>query len=264
MRWILSLLCIAWLLSPPRLLPVDSAPPETLPADLAYSLRTLFSQRFHKIGQGKQAIAYLSEDGQTVVKLFSAPFVALQTLLCHLPLPAKLAARCQRSYEKRLSKAARSQVGYHLAMHALCQASGLIYVHAHRTSTPWKLHTSRLGIPIDLRNVLFVVQKKAEPAPAYLKRLVRQGELQRARMALWRIRQLLIQRCQRGVFDEDPPIHRNIGFVGDCPIFLDAGRFIEDPRRAQPGVYEQDVGQIFAHFAKKCPELQSGELRDLE
>lgn len=62
-----------------------------------------------------------------------------------------------------------------------------------------------------------------------------------------------------GIFDEDPRLHKNVGVVGDQPIFIDVGRFKRDERRKQPAIYQRDLVEITARLrswlAVEKPEL---------
>jgi hypothetical protein len=70
---------------------------------------------------------------------------------------------------------------------------------------------------------------------------------------------VIIRRCKKGVFDEDPKIHRNFGFLGEKPIFIDVGRFVRDDSRKDPAVYNTDIQMItkrFRHWLEEdYPEL---------
>ena len=46
-----------------------------------------------------------------------------------------------------------------------------------------------------------------------------------AKEALLSVVALIGARCEKGIFDEDAKLHRNVGFVGNRAVFIDVGRF---------------------------------------
>ena len=69
-------------------------------------------------------------------------------------------------------------------------------------------------------------------------------DLDAARESLSAILETLVHRCQKGVFDEDPRLYNNLGFIGRETIFIDIGRFVRDPSRKDPAVYLADLKRI--------------------
>ena len=119
----------------------------------------------------------------------------------------------------------------------------------------------KLGIEhkIPLDDFEFVVQKKGQPVCTHMQCLMQQGDTEGAKKALQMILSSIVQRCEKGVFDEDPRIQYNFGFMGDRPIFIDGGRFVNDPARKDPEVYRGDLEHIAERFGqwlgKEFPSL---------
>ena len=102
-------------------------------------------------------------------------------------------------------------------------------MHLNRTVDLRKQLTivDKLGIAhsIDLDNKAFVLQKKADLFYPYLEQLLKTGQTDRMKEALSSLVSLIGSRCEKGIFDEDAKLHRNVGFIENRAIFIDVGRF---------------------------------------
>jgi hypothetical protein len=221
----------------------------------------ILKQKFRFLGSGGQCFAFVSEDGEYVIKLLSRGVVP--TFLLDLPMPVffkeavmKRASRVQKKWQRDLQS-------YQLAFTELKDESGLVNLHVQETNCIGKrLNISDpLGIAhaIDLDKTAFILQKKAEPLLCYLYEQVKAGRIDDAKHALEQTISLLSARCQKGIFDEDPRLHKNLGFVNGAPIFIDVGRFKKDEMRKSPKVYQQDLlsmtPRLRAWLAQEDPRL---------
>lgn len=224
---------------------------------------TVFDQPFHFLGSGGQCFAFASEDGKYVLKLLSPG--RTPQLATHLPLPSFI----QRAVQKRIAYAEkkwqRDLSSYKLAFDELKEESGLIYLHVTETDTLSKkvkiFDKLNISHEIDLDSSAFILQKKAEPLLSYLKKRIQNNEQTAAKVALEQAVNLLISRCKKGVFDEDPRLHKNLGFSNEGPLFIDVGRFKRDESRKDPAVYSQDLVQMTTKLkvwlAQEDPSLAS-------
>ncbi len=165
--------------------------------------REILDQRFHYLGRGGQAFAFESEDGHYVIKFFI--------------------------HQRKTVKRERDFNSYRIAGEDLKEESGLSYVHLNRTVDLRRQLTivDKLGIAhsIDLDNKAFVLQKKADLFYPYLEQLLETGQTDRMKEALSSLVSLIGSRCEKGIFDEDAKLHRNVGFIENRAIFIDVGRF---------------------------------------
>lgn len=237
--------------------PLDSKQQQALENQLA--------QKFYYLGSGGQCYAFVSEDQRVVIKFFKHHLRRTPWLIDHLPLPEFLDLMRLKQSKKRQAKLIRDFNSYKIAYDYLKQETGLIYIHLNKTK---KLHQNitivdRLGIEhkLELDQLEFVVQKKAILAYCHLNHLIKKGEVSQAKQAIDQICHLIINRCQKQVFDEDPRIHRNLGFIGKKAILIDVGRLKMDPSRASPEVFKEDLRKITARL-KDWLEERSPELAD--
>jgi hypothetical protein len=215
-------------------------------------LHDIFSQKFHYLASGGQCFAFASENERYVVKFFKHKFRKPYSYFLKIPLPEKLDQLRKRKLNKALYKLKRDFTSYKIAYEELPQETRLLYIHLNKGTQLNQSITiiDKLGIEhlIPLDDVEFIVQAKAELVYAHIETLMKQGDTQGVREALHSILHIIVNRCKRGIFDEDPRIHRNFGFIGNTPIFIDVGRFVRDPTRRDPIVYKADLLTITKRF----------------
>jgi hypothetical protein len=135
-----------------------------------------------------------------------------------------------------------------MAFDRLQEETGLLYVHLNESACLRQTAciVDKLGIrhTIDLDRIAFVLQRKADLVYPRLQALLAAGDQQGAERALKSVVSVIVARCKKGIYDEDPRIHRNFGFIGDQAVIIDVGRFREDPARATPAVYKEDAERI--------------------
>jgi hypothetical protein len=220
---------------------------ETAPLSQAEEseLKALLSQEFTYLASGGQCYAFLSADGQSVIKCIKHHLRRKASWPLKLPLPEQLKKKLERSICKRKAKLKRDFNSYKLVFEELREESGLLYLHLNKTDHLKQEITlvDKLGIKhkVAADEIEFLVQRKATPVFPYLNQLLSQGELSAAKSAIHELVELVVSRSCKGIFDEDAKIQRNFGFVGSKAIFIDVGRFLQDPSRKNREVYTQDV-----------------------
>jgi hypothetical protein len=219
----------------------ETAPP---PEDL----KTVLNQPFTYLNSGGQCYAFLSEDQKFVVKFFKHHLRRLPWVTAHLPLPAKYAALREKQRTKRLRKLQRDFTSYKLAYEELKEESGLLYVHLNKTENLGLslMIIDKLGIQhrLKLDQFEFVVQKRADLALDYLMSLIRDNKMEEAKCALNSMVDLMVNRCKKGIYDEDPRLHRNLGFSESKAMLIDVGRLRRDQTRISPEIYMRDLKKM--------------------
>ncbi len=203
----------------------------------------ILSQPFHYLARGGQSFVFLSQDGKYVLKFFRDRFAP--TWLLELPLPAALENAVLKKKDLRLKKLKRDLSSYLLAFDELKEETGLLFMHI-KPEEKRELSVSvidKLGIlhTLDLNRYIFLVQKRATPLYPYIEEKMAQNDLEGAKKALTQMVEIFIQRCKKGIFDEDPRLHKNLGFIAGKAIFIDGGRFKKDLARKRPEIYKQDL-----------------------
>lgn len=226
-------------------------------------LPDIFNQRFYYLNAGGQAYAFASEDGAYVIKFFKHHLRRLPIWLKILPLPAKYARQREEQRIKREKKLLRDFTSYKIAYELLPEKTGLLYLHLNKTNhLNQKIRIiDKIGIEhkLPLDEFEFVLQKKAKLTMTYFTDLIEKDDMLSGKKSIDSICELIKTRCQMGIFDEDPRIHHNVGFVEDKAILIDVGRLKKDPKREDPKVQRNDLFEITRKLQlflnEKSPEL---------
>ena len=182
-------------------------------------LKSILSQKFTFLGNGAQAIAFQSEDGKHVLKVFKM----------HRLTPSFADQLCPHMMRRRLRNLRWVFNGHKHAYEMFRKESGLVWIHLAKTQTFH--HTITLLDEqgkqhlLDVDQAEFVLQEKAELLFDHLKRLYNEGKHEQAEEAIASMLQFIQQRASQGFADRDKGISGNYGFVEGRPIQVDLGRF---------------------------------------
>jgi len=236
------------------------------------------SQTFHLIGAGSECFAFVSEDGESVIKFFKLDLLRPVFLhrgvfledysafagalsdhpLLHFNLPHRL----RRLLGIREFRLQRTFSSLKLAYDELKEETGLLYLHLNPSN-----HLKRSLIlydacgvqhQIDLDTAKFVLQKRATPMQQHFATLKKQGAEKEAKLSVDSFLQMLLSRCKKGYADRDV-LNRNMGFIGSRAIEIDAGSFLPNPRMRHPWIYKQELFyatlQLKLWMKKHYPEM---------
>ncbi|MBS0630154.1 MAG: hypothetical protein JSS30_08055 [Verrucomicrobia bacterium] len=209
----------------------------TLPYDPAMEVEceldpTVLAQPYHFLDSGGECYAFLSEDGQYVLKFFKHHHMRLKSPLDPL-LPKWELDRRKMRYNRFFNSCK-------LAYDRFRKETGLVYIHLTKSKN---LQTSltitdpnHIAHKVDLDQLEFTVQKKVLMAKPLLVVLAEGEELEQAKTRLDTLLTLIVQRCKAGIADHDAQL-RNFGFIGDEAIEVDLGSFSEDETlKTLPGI----------------------------
>lgn len=210
------------------------------------------SQKYRYFGCGGQAFALFSEDGKYVIKFFKQRVYRVPFLLKLIPLPWPLKRYQVKRHWKKSDKLYRDFMSYKMAFEELQDLTGLIYIHLNTTQRINRqlMITDKLGQPhlINLDEVDFVLQKRAEMVHDRINTLMRQGAHKEAEEAITSVLNLVIERAKRGLLDRDPNVRTNCGFIDKQAIKVDVGRFTRDQKAKDPNFFHADLLKIAAPF----------------
>lgn len=182
-------------------------------------LREIFKQKFYFLSAGYQSYAFISEDEQTIIKFFR------MKRLSHDAADTLFHPKKVETHKKNLDLIFNA---YKLAYEELKEDSGLLYIHLNKTD----FLNARLSITdqsgqenhINLDELHFVVQEKAEPLFPYLHKFIEKKDKEGFDRAVAALLALIQRRHGKGIADEDKGIAENYGFIGERPIQFDIGR----------------------------------------
>jgi hypothetical protein len=227
----------------------ETAPPENLA-----EIKKILQQPYSYFGKGVQSFAFVSQDGQYVIKFFRHDHMHAPFLLSKIPMKwarAKVA--------KKEAKFEREFRSYKLAYEILKKETGLVFLHLNKTSGLNQTLdlVDKLGIhhPIPLDNYEFLVQKRASLLYTSLNQMIENNRLDDAKETLSKLVRLLARRAALGISDKDPDLETNFGLIGTDPIQIDVGRFGPRTRPFDKNEIIRITDHLHAHLNKTCPEL---------
>jgi len=207
-------------------------------------ISSLLSQRYTYFARGLESFAFLSEDGQYVLKIMNN---RTQSKLYWLDFFPSLFSSMRCQLQKKLQ---RSYESYKIAYSELKEETALVFLHLHATDyLPNHLTlVDNLNIShvVDLNKMAFVLQKRASLCYPYLLSLKNAGKTEEAKEALVSLLHLLVARCKRGIADKDPLIRTNVGFIEQKPVLIDVGPFSYNSSIQERAVYKEEILRITA------------------
>ncbi|MBS0604358.1 MAG: hypothetical protein JSS60_04880 [Verrucomicrobia bacterium] len=194
------------------------------------NLSSIFSRPFHYLDSGGQCYAFVSEDGNMVLKLFKMHHLRQYPWLQRISLPGifdRLRVHFLLLQKRKLERVFTSSK---IAYKELKKESGLLYLNlnpnpalsAHRLKL-----IDKLGIAheVSLAQVPFVLQYKADNAFKTLRFHLLHQDISSAKLVIREIFECLSARYEKGIKDLDPALRRNIGLLKDRAINIDIGSF---------------------------------------
>ncbi len=185
------------------------------------SVLQILDQPFHFIGKGSQAYVFESENGNYVVKFFRFDRNSFLK---------KFLAKFWSAEETGSSLDVKVCTAFNackIAFQSLREETGLIYMHLNLSSMNLPVLHCKDAIGRNYRFPLdryrFVVQKKATLFRQVLIGALSDPEEMRRRID--QFIELLQSRTAKGVFNTDPTLSRNFGFLKDRAVEIDFGNY---------------------------------------
>ncbi len=218
------------------------------------AVETLLDQPFYYLAKGAQSYVFTSEDGTAVIKFFRFDHLLPRAWFtrCVFPFPYER-YRVKKLIEKQLGLMKDFQ-SYKIAFEEMREGTGLLYLHLNKSNLENRQIKiiDKLGIThlLDLGKIEFILQKKATliyPSIAHL--MQTEGE-RGAREAITNLIDLLHSRYEKGIFDKDPDLNTNFGFLGKKALQIDPGRFCRETRKLTPEKQRLELLRITDHFCQ--------------
>ena len=135
--------------------------------------------------------------------------------------------------------------GYKWSYELNKENSGLIYLHFNPSFNSFGYVDlyDKLGRKhrVDLDQVAFVVQKKAQVLNMALTENLDKGDVATAQMLIFKILDMFVSQYQKGLYDRDLGVLHNTGFVDHDPIHFDMGKMTFDESMKQKSNYKSHL-----------------------
>jgi hypothetical protein len=239
-----------------RLYKIQSTPVFDDRWDVAYSQEDLdcakgaLSQTYSYLGHGFQVYAFLSDDGQYVLKFFRHQRLRLPDFVTSLPsFPLFDEWRKSRilSLTRRQDHLFRScKTSWDLARHETI----LLMVHLNRTEGLYPTVTiyDSLGnaYAIELDGYQFLLQRRAQLVKPTIAALIKSGDREGACRRIDQIFDLFLDCSRKGILDTDGALVRkdNLGFFEDRAIYIDGGKLAPRNSPLTKKAFLQDIKRL--------------------
>lgn len=211
----------------------------------------ILNQTFSYLGKGAQSYAFVSEDGNYVLKFFKFKHLKPSLLARMLPDIPPFDVYLKKVRVRKQKKFNSIFEGYRLAFEHNREESGLIVVQLNPNGKE-KLVTVRdkIGLEreIDLGTVPYIIQKKGETLRTILGRLLDHKEMDAAKERINQIFALFLNEYQKGIYDRDHGVLHNTGFIGNQPFHLDVGKLSKDDKMKEMENYKKDLKKVTARM----------------
>ena len=192
-------------------------------------LASLIGSKCHYLGSGNHTYAFVSDDGEIVIKFFKQKHMRTKTWADSLSIPAKRIFYPTGKIDRRMKERQNSFSSYKLAFEKLPEETGILYLHLNKTDNlnlPLTLiDQNGVALEVSLDEMEFLIQKKATLVFHHLRDLYKKGQSKEAERAILSLFEIVATRSQKGIYDKDLQFFKNFGFVNNRAIEIDIGEF---------------------------------------
>jgi hypothetical protein len=190
-------------------------------------IKSLLAQKFFYLAKGAQCHVFVSEDQKYVIKFFRHHHMRPPSWIALIPSTFETFRK--KKENRKWGKLHKDFNSYHLAFTQLKEQTGLIFLHLNKSSHLKHQLTivDKIGIEqkIDLDQMEFILQKRADLVYPAIDHWMQKNNTTSAEDALSNLVSLLHLRLKKGLFDKDPDLNTNFGFIGTQAVQIDIGRF---------------------------------------
>jgi hypothetical protein len=207
-------------------------------------VQKIFPQTFYYLASGNQCYAFVSEDGQYVLKFFKMQHLFPGGWLHHFPF-SLLERLGFKNAPRQAFFLERIFANYKEAYEALREETGLIYIHLNKS----REFKSKVGLidskgrksVVDLDSVEFIVQKRTMKIFDYFEALLKESKWEDLRASIRSFLQLIALKCEKGFVDQDLSFRNNFGFVGNTAIQFDCATLTRDASMRYPSNFRTEI-----------------------
>ncbi len=233
------------------------------------TLSTALDQPFHYLGKGRRCYAFVSEDQKYVLK-FVRTFQITPPWWSRLSLTQSLfPSLCEKEFIKKEIRRTQNFNGYKMGFEKLKEQTGTIFLHLNPTTTLQKDVTlyDKIGIkhilPAD--NLVFILQKKAEPFSSYFRNLLAKGDETEVKILISEFALLLKTRADHHIADWDmSPLNLGIADGKWVAFDLDGLKFVPPEKFTTKALMLRSGKRIIRKLNKTRPDLAEFLIAEIE
>lgn len=212
------------------------------------------NQKYYYLGKGCQTYAFVSEDGNYVIKFFKHKHLRIDWWWKYIPLPQSYQEFRNQKIKLKKAKLQALFGSAKLGYEKLPEETGLIYIHLNKGKTPLAHLTifDKLGFKhhLNLEKLEFLLQIRALPVYPTITHLVEKKDIRSIKRVFQHLIDVLISRSQKGVADLDPAMIQNLGLLDDRALIIDIGQLMADEKIKDPKNYSKDIQMRSKPFIK--------------
>lgn len=252
----------------------------TFPSDSRYDIPSItagdieqvngiLKQKFYFLDKGRQAYAFISEDGQYVLKLLKCSYIRVPYLIKHLPAFGIIKQLRDASIERRENIHHKTFTSCRLSYEELKEETGLIFVHLNpvqQVEQPVQIF-DRIGIAltVDVNYTAFAIQKTAVLATDRLQNAIDRKDSGELEHLLDDLIEFTVNRSLKGIDDADKSgMPRNFGYIDGHIVQIDIGAFSKQQAAHPDEVIEQILQDKFSRLKNQLQQKFPHSLPFLE
>lgn len=227
-------------------------------------LKVALNQEYRYLGKGCQSYAFLSQDGEYVIKFFKYQRFRPQEWTKWLTFIPAVEKKREKQIQHRRNKLEGVYASWKIAFDKLAPESGLVYVHLNKTDhlkNPIVIR-DKIGLKhqVDPDQLEFLIQRRADMLCSTLDKWMRKGKVDKSKQLIQDLVAQVMSEYQRGLADNDHALMQNTGVYQGKPFHIDVGQFVESENVKKPEIYKKelfDKTYKFRIWLKKAhPELE--------
>ena len=211
-------------------------------------LDNILNQPFYYLGKGAQSYAFGSEDKKYVLKFFKVKHHKPNWKIKIIPPISYFDSYRERQLAKHQRKLLSAFEGYKLAYDENKSNGIIVWMHLNRTNNFSGIITVRdkLGFKreINLDTVYFILQERAVPAQDLLTNLLKADNLIMAKRRLNQLLELSLSEYEKGIYDRDRCLMKNMGFIEERPVHYDLGKLTKEERMKSADYQAKELLQV--------------------
>jgi hypothetical protein len=207
-------------------------------------VQKIFPQTFYYLAAGNQCYAFVSEDGEYILKFFKMQHLFPKGWLQDFPFSLLKHFGFKHAPGETLFLE-RIFANYKDAYETLREETGLIYIHLNKTSEfkakIFLIDSKGRRSVVDLDSVEFIAQKRAVKIFDHFQALLGQNKREDLRASMRSFLQLIALRCEKGFVDQSLSVRNNFGFVGNTAVQFDCATLTRDASMKYPSNFRKEI-----------------------